>query len=195
MTYVLDARNLDLDTLALTHLVDNGANLAGGVERRATRKHLPVIEDRLGEGLSRSGLTQVAVEAERLQDGQVSLDVEQRSTGALLLVEDVTTTAGQDTVDTTHGLLRHLNLDEIHGLKQSGLSEQGRGVQDTTSSRDDLATTTVDGIGVEGHIHEVEADRSHGLLSDGTLTGSPLETRDNGILDFVQVLNGLGLVD
>lgn len=152
-------------------------------------------EDRLGEGLAGGGLAQVSVEAERLQDGQVGLDVEQRSTRTLLLVEDVTTTAGQDTVDTTHGLLRDLNLDQEDGLKQSRLSQQSRGVQNTTSSGDDLATTTVDSISVQSNIKDVEADGAHGLLSNGTLTGSPLETRDDGVLDFVKVLDGLGLVN
>ncbi|GFG13553.1 hypothetical protein IFM61392_07987, partial [Aspergillus lentulus] len=33
------------------------------------------------------------------------------------------------------------------------------------------------------------------LLSNGTLTGGPLETRDEGVLDFVEVLDGLGLVN
>lgn len=154
-----------------------------------------MVEDGLGEGLAGGGGTQVTVEAEGLEDGQVSLDVEERSTRTLLLVEDVTTTAGKDTVDTTHGGLRDLNLDQVDGLEQSRLGKQGRGVQDTTSGGDDLTTTTVDGIGVEGNIEDVEADGTHGLLSNGTLTTGPLETGDDGILDFVQVLNGLGLVD
>ena len=48
---------------------------------------------------------------------------------------------------------------------------------------------------MQGNIKDVEADGTQGLLSDGTLTGGPLETGDNGILDFVQVLNSLGLVN
>jgi hypothetical protein len=195
LTYVLDTGNLDLDTLALTHLSNNLSNLAGRVQRRATGQNLPVVEDRLGEGLSGGGLAQVTVEAERLQDGEVSLDVEQRSTRPLLLVEDVTTTAGKDTVHTTHGLLGHLNLDEVDRLEKSRFSKQGSGVQDTTSGRDDLTTTTVNGISVEGDIEDVEADGAHRLLGNGTLTGSPLETGHDGILDFVQVLNSLGLVN
>lgn len=154
-----------------------------------------MIEDGLREGLTRGGGTQVTVEAERFQDGEVSLDVEERSTRTLLLVEDVTTTAGKDTVDTTHGILGNLNLDEVDGLEKSGLGQQGRGVQDTTSSGDDLTTTTVNSISVQGNIEDVEADRAHGLLSNGTLTTGPLETGDDGVLDFVEVLDGLGLVN
>jgi hypothetical protein len=154
-----------------------------------------VIEDGLREGLTGGGLTKIAVEAEGLQDGEVGLDVEERSTGTLLLGEDVTSPASEDTVNTTHGLLGDLDLDEVDGLEESRLGQKGRGKQDTTGSGDNLTATTVNGISVEGNIHEVEADRAHGLLSNGTLTGSPLETGDNGILDLVQVLNSLGLVN
>lgn len=154
-----------------------------------------MVEDGLREGLTTGGLAEIAVETEGLVDRQVSLDVEQRSTRTLLLAVDVTTTAGKDTVDTTHGLLGNLDFDVEDGLQETGLGEQGSGVQDTTSSGDDLTTTTVDGISVQSHIKDVEADRAHRLLSNGTLTGGPLETRDERVLDFVEVLDGLGLVN
>lgn len=192
---VLDTRNELLDTLALSHGGDNLSDLGGGIEGRATGEDLPVVEDGLGESLSGGGLSEISVEAEGLENGEVGLDVEQRSTRSLLLAEDVTTSSCKDTVDTTHGLLRDLNLDKVHGLEKSGLGEKRGGVQDTTGSGDDLTTTTVNSISVEGNIEDVEAARSHGLLSNGTLTGGPLETGDNGILDFVEVLYGLGLVD
>jgi hypothetical protein len=154
-----------------------------------------VVEDGLREGLSTGGLAQLAGETEGLVDGEVGLDVEERSTGALLLGVDVTTAAGKDTVDTTHGLLGNLDLDVEDGLEDAGVGKEGSGIEDTTSSGDDLTTTTVNGISVEGNIKDVEADGAHGLLSNGTLTGGPLETRNNGILDFVEVLDGLGLVN
>lgn len=154
-----------------------------------------MVEDGLGEGLAGSVGAEIGVETEGLLDGQVSLDVEQRSTGALGLLEDVTSPAGKDTVDTTHGLLGNLDLDQEDGLEETGVGEQGSSVQDTTSSGDDLATTTVNSIGVQGNILDVEADRAHGLLGNGTLLGGPLETGDDRVLDFVEVLDGLGLVD
>lgn len=194
-TYVLVARNLDLETLALAHLLDDLADLGGGVERRTAGETLPVIEDGLGESLAGGGGTEIAVEAERLHDGEVGLDGEEGSAGALLLAEDVTTAAGKDTVDTAHGLLGNLNLDQEDGLEERGLGKKGSSVKNAASSRDDLTTTTMDSISVEGNIEDVEADGAHGLLTDGTLTGGPLETGDNGILDFVEVLDGLGLVN
>jgi hypothetical protein len=154
-----------------------------------------VVEDGLREGLTTGGLAEIGVETEGLVDRQVSLDVEQRGTGTLLLGVDVTTTAGKDTVDTTHGLLGNLDFDVEDGLLETRVGKQGSGVQDTTSSGDDLTTTTVDGISVQGHIKDVEADRAHRLLSNRTFTGCPLETRDERVLDFVEVLDGLGLVN
>jgi hypothetical protein len=154
-----------------------------------------VIEHGLGEGLTTGGGAQIGGETEGLVDGQVSLDHEQRSSGTLLLGVDVTTAAGEDTVDTTHSLLGDLDLDVEDGLEETGVSQHRGGVQDTTGSGDQLTATTVNGISVQGNIEDVEADGTHGLLSNGTLTGSPLESRDNGILDFVEVLHGLGLVD
>lgn len=154
-----------------------------------------MVEDGLGESLARSTLAEIGVETEGLHDWEVGFDVEERSAGALLLGEDVTSAAGKDTVDTAHGLLGDLNLDQEDGLEKAGLGKKSRSVQDTTSSRDNLAATTMDSIGVEGNIEDVEADAAHGLLSNGTLTGGPLETRDDGVLDFVEVLDGLGLVD
>lgn len=186
---------LDLDTLALAGLEDEATNLGSGIEGRATGENLPVVEDGLREGLARGGLAQIGVETERLQNGEVGLDVEERGTRALLLVEDVTTTTGQDTVDTTHGLLGNLNLDKVDRLEKSGLSEEGRGVEDTTGSGHDLTGTTMNGISVEGDIEDVEADGAHGLLSKGTLARGPLETRDDGVLDFVEVLDSTGLVN
>lgn len=192
---VLVTGNLRLETLALTHLVDDGTGHGGGVGDGTAGQDLPVVEHHLGEGLTRGGGAEVGVETERLLDGKVSLDVEEGSTGTLGLLEDVTSSAGKHRVDTTHGVLGNLDLDQEDGLLDTGLGEKGSGVEDTASSRDDLTTTTVNSIGVEGNIHDVEADRAHGLLGNGTFLGGPLETRDNGILDFVEVLDGLGLVD
>lgn len=195
ITYVLVSRDHLLDTLALTHLSNNLTRLGSGVKRRTTREDIPVIEDRLGERLATGGGAQIGRETEGLVDGQVGLDVEQRGTGSLLLGVDVTTTAGEDTVDTTHGALGNLDLDVEDGLHDTRIGKHGSGIQDTTSSGDDLATTTVDSISVQSHIKDVEANRAHGLLSNGTLTGGPLEAGDEGVLDFVEVLDGLGLVN
>lgn len=194
-TYVLIARNLLLETLALTGLSNDLTRLGGRVKRRSTRQDGPVVEDGLREGLATGGGTEISSESEGLVDRQVSLDGVQRSSGSLFLGVHVSTAAGEDTVDATHGALGHLDLDVVDGLEDGRLGEEGGGVEHTTSSWDDLTTTTVDGIGVQGNIQDVETDRAHGLLRDRTFTGGPLETRDEGVLDFLEVLDSLSLVD
>ena len=194
-TYVGNVGHFSLDTLALAHVEDDLSGEGGGVKCRTTSEMLPMVEDLLWEGLSTSGGTEIGSETEGLVDGKVRLDVEERSTNTLGLLEDVTSPAGEDTVDTSHSLLGNLDLAKVDGLEKSGLGKESSGVKDTARSGDDLTTTTVNGISVEGNIHDVEADGAHGLLSNRTFLGSPLETRDDGVLDFTQVLDGLGLVN
>lgn len=45
------------------------------------------------------------------------------------------------------------------------------------------------------YIKNVKANAAHRLFCNRALTSSPLETRDNGVLDFVEVLDSFGLVD
>ena len=108
-----------------------------------------MVHDRLRERLTRRSSTEVTVEAERLHDGQVSLDGEHGSSRTLLLGEDLSTTLVEDGVDTADRVLGTLDLDEVDGLLETGGGEQARGVADTTASGDDLASTTVNGISVE----------------------------------------------
>ena len=119
-------------------------------DRRLTAVHLlPVVEHRLRERLSRRRSPQLAVEAERLHDGQVGLDGEHGGSGTLLFTEDLSTALVKNGVDTTDGVLRALDLDKIDGLLKTGGSKQASGVADTTAGGDDLSSTTVDGISVE----------------------------------------------
>lgn len=96
--------------------------------------------------------------------------------------------------DTTLSRLWDSNLDQKHGLLQGRLRQQLGGVTDSSSGRDDLSSSSVDGIGVEGTVENVESDTSHGLLGDTSLLGGPLEGSNNGILDFVHVLHTLGSI-
>ena len=61
------------------------------------------------------------------------------------------------------------NLAEVHWLHEGGRSCEHAGVQDTSGGWDDLATTTMDGVGVKGNILDVEPYRSHILITHNTL--------------------------
>jgi hypothetical protein len=154
-----------LETLADTDGPDELLELAALLDGRAVHQ-LPVVHHTLREGLATGRATEVAVEAERLANGEVRLDGEHRGAGALLLAEDLTTTLVQARVDTTNGVLRALDLDyrdllaqgtipvyvlltEVDRLLETRLRQQASSVADTTSRRDELSTATVDGVGVQ----------------------------------------------
>ena len=69
-------------------------------------------------------------------------------TCSLLGRDDLSSSDVQNLVDTTLGRLWNGNLDQEHGLLESWLGEELSGVTDTSSSWDDLSTTSVNGIGV-----------------------------------------------
>lgn len=85
---------------------------------------------------------------ERLVDGQISFDDEHGCTGDLHLLEDVASASVEHSVDTTNRHLRTLDLTEVDWLHETRLSCQQTGVQATSGCRDDLTTTSVDGVGV-----------------------------------------------
>jgi hypothetical protein len=66
------------------------------------------------------------------------------------------------------------------------------GVQAAAGGGDDLTATTVDRVGVQSNIIQVEADAAHVLVSEHTLLGGPGKTSDDRVLDLVQVLHKLG---
>ena len=68
-------------------------------------------------------------------------------------------------------------------------------IVDSSGSWDDLTTTSVDSVGVKGNVHNVESDTSHVFFSHDGFFGGPLEGSFARVLDFVKILDGLGLID
>lgn len=197
-----------LETLALADVHDHFLNLATFVERRSVHQ-LPVVEDGLREGLTGGRATEVSVEAEGFHDREVGLDREHGSSWALFFREDLATTPVEHRVDTTNGVLRALDFDEIDGLLETWGGEQAGSIGGTTAGWDDLSSTTVDSVSVELNvqlaspkvmnyypayrdINNVHADTAHVLLSAYTFLGRPLEGSNARVLDFVEVLHTLG---
>jgi len=125
----------------------------------------------------------------------VRLHVNEGSSGDGLLTDDNTTTLGETVVNTTDGIFGALDFDEEDGFLEAGASGELGGVNCTSSSGHDLTTTSVDSIGVEGDIMEVESNTSHVLVGENTFFGGPLEGTFHGVLDFVKELDGLGNIN
>ena len=127
---------------------------------------LPVIEDTLRERLTGRVGAQVSGETERFVDGQVGLDVVHGSTGTLLFRNHVTTTTVKNTVNSTDGILRALDLHQVDGLLNGGGGRHERGVADATASGDDLSSTTMDSISVLCSGSAKEGGRGrHGIIA------------------------------
>lgn len=88
----------------------------------------------------------------------------------------------------------HLNLHKVHGLHEPGGSSKHTGVETPSSGGNDLTTTSVDSVSVQGDVIDVETHATHVLISKDTLLGSPLEASHNRVLDLVQVLDSLSAV-
>ena len=107
----------------------------------------------------------------------MGFDVEHGCSLNLVLLDNVTTTFSQTSVDTSNGSLGTLDLTQVHRLQESGYSRQDTSVHHTTASREDLASTTMDRISVQGNILDVNSDSTHVLLTKDTLVRGPLESR------------------
>lgn len=63
----------------------------------------------------------------------------------------------------------NLNLHQIDRLHESGLSCELTSVQSSAGCGNDLTTTTVNSICMQGHIMDVKADGTHVLFTEDTL--------------------------
>jgi hypothetical protein len=152
-------------------------------------------EDALGESLTGSGSSQSGGETEGLRDGQVALDHILGGSLNLDFFLDDTSSLIENGVDTSHHVGGSGNLGQEHRFQKSGFGSQFGGVIDSSGGRDDLSSSSMDGVSVQHHVVEVESDTSHVLVSHGGFLGGPLESRLHGFSDFVQVLNTLGDLD
>lgn len=134
-----------------------------------SRKYLPMVEHALWEGLASGSGPQVSSESEGLVYRQVSLDGPHGCSGYLDLFSNVTTLGAHHTVDAAHNLFWALDLDQVDGLHESGVGSKHAGIEHTTGGGDDLSTSTMDGISMQGYIMDVEADSAHVLLTQDTL--------------------------
>lgn len=70
---------------------------------------------------------------------------------------------------TSQGKNTDLDLDKVDWLHNSGLSCELTSIQSSAGCGDNLATTTVNSICMQGHIMDVEANGTHVLFTEDTL--------------------------
>lgn len=63
----------------------------------------------------------------------------------------------------------HLDLHKVNGLHKARLGREHTGIEAPPGGRDYLATSTMDGISMQGHIMHIKANSTHVLFTKGTL--------------------------
>lgn len=63
----------------------------------------------------------------------------------------------------------HLYLHEVDRFQEAWLCSQHTGIDDPSSGRDDLATSSMNGVCVECDVMDVESNRTDILLTQDTL--------------------------
>lgn len=84
-----------------------------------------------------------------------------RGSRALLLSEHVPAALREDAVAPTHRVLGARDLAQEHGLQEDWRRREYRRVDYAAGGGHDLAHATVDGVGVEDHVEEVEPYATH----------------------------------
>ena len=153
---------------------------------------LPMVEHTLWEGTSRGGSSEGLGESKGLSDWKVSLEVDKWGSLNWILTNNHTSSLGETLVNSTDGIIWALDLNEEDWLLESWGSSELRGVEDSSGGWDDLTTSSVNSISVEGNILDVESNTSHLLVSQDSLFGGPLEGSLHGILDLMEILDSLG---
>ena len=157
--------------------------------------NIPVIEDALWESSSWCFGSQVLSESERLCDWQVGLDKLEWGAWNDFFVNVFTSSLVECGVDSTDGFFWWLDFDQEDWLLKSWLTIQVGSKHRASWGWDDLSCSSVDGVGVQGYIDDVESDSSHVFVGQWGFFSNPLEGVVDRVLDFGQVLSGLSLVD
>lgn len=189
------SKDFFLKSLSDSDRLDNLSNLVGVHGEGVLGDHTIMMEGTVGESLSGGVGSQVSGESERFSDGKEGLDHGDGSSGDLILRFDFSSLLGQTTVNLAGTIVGAGNLDqEVWLLESWGSLQLGSGVN-SSRAWDKLTTSSMDGIGMEGGINDVDSHSSQNFFAKDTVGGDNLESSDTGILDFVHELTSLGLVD
>ena len=85
------------------------------------------------------------------------------------LLEDVTSSFVEDSVDSSYSVFWTLNVDQEYRFEEFWFSSELTSVEDTTSSWDNLTAPSVDSISVKCHIIEIKTATSHVLIAQDSL--------------------------
>ena len=154
-----------------------------------------MIEHTLWESTSGGCSSKGLGETEGLSDREECLHIDEWGSVDWLFSGNNTSSLGEALVDTTNSIIWALNFNQENWFLESWFCSELRSVEYTSTSWDDLTTTSVDSICMEGDIMDVESASSHVLFSHGSLSSGPLEGSFDGIFDFLEILNSFGHIN
>mmetsp|Transcript_749 Transcript_749/g.1722 ORF Transcript_749/g.1722 Transcript_749/m.1722 type:complete len:844 (-) Transcript_749:24-2555(-) len=148
-----------------------------------------MVELKLREGSTGGGLSKRLGESEGLGDGQVGAHVGNTTSHTGTLIEDLSTSHGENVVDGSSDGSGASDVHQEHRLQKRGGTAVHTGVGHTTRAGGDLTHTSMDGISVQSHVIQVHAQTADALLAQRTLVTGPLESSNHGVSDLSKVGN------
>jgi len=133
-----------------------------------------MIEDTLWEGSSRGGSSENLGETEGLSDWEVCLHVDEWGSDNWFLRDNDTSSFGHGLINGTNAVIWGLDLAEEDWFLEFWSSGKLGSEHDSSGGWDDLTTTSMDSIGMEGDIMEVESATSQVLVANSTFSVSPV---------------------
>jgi hypothetical protein len=83
---------------------------------------------------------------------------------------------GHGLINCTDNIIWGLDFDQEDWFLKFWRSSKLTSIENSSGSWDDLTTTSVDSISMEGYIMDVESVTSHVFITQNTFFGSPLES-------------------
>jgi len=155
----------------------------------------PMIKHTLWECSSGSGSSKGLGETEWFTDWEEAFHVDKWGTSNWFLTVDHTSSLGHCLIDGTNNIIWGLDLDQEDWLLESWSGSKLTSIKASSGSWDDLTTTSVDSVSMEGYIMDIESDTSHVLIAHSTFLGCPLESSFNWVLNFVKELYTLSNIN
>jgi len=113
----------------------------------------------------------------------------------LFFFNDDTSSLIEDVIDSSHTFSRASNFGQEDRFLETRACGEFTSVIDSSGSGDDLTTSSVDGIGVQDNIHNIDSDGSHVFVGHDGFFGGPLESIFHRVSDFTHELDSFGGID
>lgn len=99
----------------------------------------------------------------------------------MLLLRDDTSSGVEAVVHSSHSFNGGGDFSQEDGLLKAGLCGQLASIVKTSGGRNDLATSSMDGISMEHAIQDVHSDTAHVLFAESSFLGGPLPAGFHGL--------------